>query len=433
MFNINIQIGTTNESESNEFLKCLWAEIAKEFGKCAWQYMPSKKLIKDRIFFGHMNIDNDPDNFPSKLVFAVSISYNERGTIKDIFFDALKETQIPHKNEVFERLEKAVNTAKQNVGNYSFFQYCTGIKSMYSISSYEGERFNINVDSKKCSKLSIIVESYDKNQASGIATKKINQLMDFLSVETNAPFWKTNELEEDASEQTGKEIYQEDEEFIDGLSYKDGHLVLSREGKNFVERLVNLKNEDDQAMSLFLKACHHFHTARKYHAQLENIYLANPKKDGDKVTYEIKRYEDLELAASMGGSHTEIATTLYLSALEVLTLYNFKPENCETCSQPKFKIKQRVKGFVTEHLNEFAAKLLGDYYDKRSFYLHRGSILTRDMPTGSSIPLLDKVDKTGCVDPVKVSLNNLREYTSYCMRKFYKEKLLDLKTEENDF
>lgn len=424
MVNINIHIGTTNEAESNEFLKCLWAEIAKEFGKCAWQYMPSKKLIKDRIFFGHMDIDNDPENFPSKLVFAVSISYKERGAIKDIFFDLLKENKLPNKKEVLQRIEKAVNSAKQNLGKYSYFQLDTGIKSMYSLSNYEGERFNIKVDSKKCSKLSIIVESYDKNQVSGIATKKINQLMDFISVETNAPFWKTDELDEEVSEESVKEIYQEDAEFIDGLSYKDGHLVLSREGKDFVEKLVNLKNKDNQAMNLFLKACHHFHTARKYHAQLENIYLANPRADGDIMTYEIKRHEDLELAANMGGSHTEIATTLYLSALEVLTLYNFKQENCETCSQPKFKIKQRVKEFVTEHLNEFVAKLLGDYYDKRSFYLHRGSMLTRDMPTESSIPLLDKDDKTGCVDPVKVSLNKLREYTSYCMRKFYKENLL---------
>ncbi|MDM5040955.1 hypothetical protein PV770_25935 [Bacillus sp. OR-18] len=422
MVNINIHIGTTNESESNEFLKCLWAEIAKEFGKCAWQYMPSKQLIKGRISFGHMDIDNDPNNFPSNLVFAVSVSYKERGTIKDIFFDA--DTKVPNKKEVFERLKKTVNSAKQNIGNYSFFQYSTGIKSMYSLSSYEGERFSIKIDSEKISKLTIRVESYDENQGSGIATKKINQLMDFLSVETNAPFWNTDELDEDVSEEIGKEIYQEDEEFIDGLSYKDGHLVLSREGKDFVEKLVNLENEDDQAMSLFLKACHHFHTARRYHAQLENIYLVNPRKDGDKMTYEIKRHEDLELAASMGDSHTEIATTLYLSALEVITLYNFKQENCETCSQPKFKIKQRVKEFITEHLNEFVAKQIGNYYDKRSFYLHRGSMLTRDMPTGSSIPLLDKNDKTGCVDPVKVSLNNLREFTSYCMRKFYKEKLL---------
>lgn len=424
MVNINIHIGTTNESESNEFLKCLWAEIAKEFGKCAWQYMPSKQLIKGRIFFGHMDIDNDLENFPSKLVFAVSISYKERGTIKDIFFDLLKENKLPNKKEVLQRIEKAVNSAKQNLGKYSFFQLGTGIKSMYSLSTYEGERFNIKVDSKKCSKLSIIVESYDKNQASGIATKKINQLMDFLSVETNAPFWNTDELNEDVSEEIGKEIYQEDEEFIDGLSYKDGHLVLSREGKDFVEKLVNLKNEDDQAMNLFLKACHHFHTARKYHVQLENVYLANPRADGDIMTYEIKRHEDLELAANMGDSHTEIATTLYLSALEVITLNDFQEEKCETCNQPKFNIKQRVKKFVTENLNEHVAKLLSDYYDKRSFYLHRGSMLTQDMPTNSSIPLLDKNDKTGCVDPVKVSLNNLREFTSYCLRKFYKEKLL---------
>jgi hypothetical protein len=286
VFNINIHIGTNSEAESNEFLKCLWAEIKKEFGKCAWHYQPSKQ--KGRIYFGDMDIDNDPKNRPSQLVFAVSVSYEERGTIKEIFFDFLKENQVPNKKEIFQRLEKATNSAKQNVGRYSFFQFNTGIKSIYSLSNYEGERFNIKGDSTKCSKLSIIVESYDNNQASGIVTKKVNQLMDFLSVETNAPFWNTK-LDEEVTEEIGREIYQEDEEFIDGLSNIDGRLVLSKEGKDFVEKLVNLNNEDNQAMSLFLKACNHFHTARKYHAQLENIYLANPKEDGDKMTYEIKR------------------------------------------------------------------------------------------------------------------------------------------------
>ncbi|AZV60313.1 hypothetical protein [Peribacillus frigoritolerans] len=141
------------------------------------------------------------------------------------------------------------------------------------------------------------------------------------------------------------------------------------------------------------------------------------------MTYEIKRHEDLELAASMGGSHEEIAITLYLSALEVITLYNFREKRCNVCGQPKFKIKQRVKEFVTKHLNENISRHLADYYDKRSFYLHRGSMLTNDMPTVSTIPLLDKNDKTGCVT-AGIPLINLREYTSYCLRKFYKEKLL---------
>ncbi|AZV60314.1 hypothetical protein [Peribacillus frigoritolerans] len=217
-----------------------------------------------------MDIHNEPDKFASDFVFGVSITYKERGTINNIFFDLEKVKKEPNE-EVFKRLKKAIDIAKENVGKYSLFKYTTGIKSMYSLSAYEGERFKINVDSNKSSKISILVESYDRNQGSGIATKEINQLMDFLSVETNAPFWNTGEISEDEVQEIGREIFQEDDTFIDGLSYINGHLVMSKEGKQIVEKIVNLKNEDDKASSLFLKASNHFHTARKYHAQFHNI------------------------------------------------------------------------------------------------------------------------------------------------------------------
>lgn len=421
---INITIGTTNQSDSNEFLKSLWAQLAEEFGKCAWQYMPTKKYIKDRIFFGHMDIDSAPNKMVSDLVFAVSITYAERGTIKDIFFDLVDKKSIPDQEEVFKRIEKSVSKAKGNVRNYTLFGSWMVLRSMSGLSSYKGERFSIETNLSKSAKVNILVESYDINQSIGIGTKKINQMMDFLSVETNAPFWFEQENSGSGFRDTDKEVYQEDPEFIDGLSSKDNFLIISKEGKKLLEKIVSLDTEENKSLSLFLKACHHFHTARRYNAQIENIYLSNPRQDGNKVVFEMKSHEDLELAANMGGSHTEIATTLYLSALEVVTLHEFQEERCETCGQPRFKIKQRVKEFVTEHLNEHIAKLLSDCYDKRSFYLHRGSSLTHDMPTHSLVPLLDKKDSSGCVTHDKVSLINLREYTSYCLRKFYKKNLL---------
>ncbi|PFH83596.1 hypothetical protein [Bacillus sp. AFS088145] len=414
---INFYIGTTNEADSNEFLKCLWSEIAKEFGKCSWIYIPSKQYKKNRIFFGFMSIGVGE--------FEVSITYKVRGSIENIYFEIKEDTKVTNLKEVNRRLKKTINSTRDNIGKYKFFQFTTSIKStLMPLAPYEGEKYYNRIDAtSNYSHISVIVEAYDGNQGEGIAHRKINQILDFLAVETNAPFWECDGFEEKL-ELAYSEIYQEDEGFIDGFSSENGFLVISREGKNFIQKIVNLCNEEDESIDLFIKACNHFHTARKFQAQIENVYFGNVQNDENGATVELKTHDDLKLAANLGGSHKEISTTLYLSALEVITLIGFEDDRCKSCGQPKFKIKQRVKEIVTKYINENIAKQMSDFYDERSFYLHKGKMLTNHIPTKNSIPLLDKNDSRGCIHPVGVPLTNIMELTSFCLRKFYKENLL---------
>ncbi|WHY84686.1 hypothetical protein QNH39_18805 [Neobacillus novalis] len=416
---MEINIGITSEQESNEFLRCLWAEMGKEFGKCGWNYAPNKKLIKNRIFFGFMDIGVSTD-------IAVSITYKERGTIKNIYFELPdKFDAIPKSMEFHHRIKAVVNNAKRNIGQYSSFQFAPIICLTLPLATYEGRYFKTEIVDDFYTRFRFEVKGYDRNQVGGNAVKKIIQVMEFLSVETNIPIWKEKYSENHGS-LLKTEIFQEDNDFIDGYSIVDKkYIVLSMEGKLMLDKILSPDERDDENLELFLKACHHFYTARMYDAGLSENYSDDLLVIDDKTDYPLQSL-DIELAISRrrGNSDTEIATTLYLSALEVLTLIDFKGENCSCCGQPKYQISKRVRSLVGHYLNDDVAKSLNDYYDKRSKYLHTGMKLTIDEPTTSIIPLLDMNEKSGCKIPIQVSLPNLREYVSYCMRKFYKENLI---------
>lgn len=416
--NINIHIGTKNIEDSNDFLRCLWAEMRKEFGRCGWNYAPNKKLIKDRIFFGFMDIGVGTD-------IAVSITYKERGTIKDTFFELPdKFDAIPKSMPLYHRLKAVVRNAKLNIGQHISFQFSPVFFTNKPLATYEGKYFKTEIVDNALTRFRFEIKGYDRNQVGGKAFKKLSQVMDFLSVETNAPFFK-NKYKEDDGRILETEIFQEDDDFIDGLSVVDNYIVISKEGKHLLDKILNPDAKDDENLDLFLKACHHFYTARKYESGLFSNYSDDLLVIDNEEDYPNESLDrELSLSLRRGDSTTEIATTLYMSALEVLTLINHTIDNCSSCGQPKYQISKRVRNLVSHYLNDHIAKRLHNYYDKRSKYLHAGIKLTTDEPTTSLIPLLDMNDDSGCKLPIQVSLSNLREYVSYCMRKFYKENLI---------
>lgn len=121
-----------------------------------------------------------------------------------------------------------------------------------------------------------------------------------------------------------------------------------------------------------------------------------------------------------GSNKLEIAATLYLSALEVVTLIGFKEDKCQSCSQPMYKINGRVRDIVKKYTPNYAKDFV-QYYDKRSKFLHKGLQINEKRYTVSSVPILDPDDPTGCKFPIQIPIINVREIVSFCMRKFYKD------------
>ncbi|MFC0235147.1 hypothetical protein [Fictibacillus phosphorivorans] len=394
---MEINVGTTNTEESNDFLRSLWAEMKKEFGVCGWYYMPYKK--DNSITFGNVHI--------GVCNLQVGITYKSKGTINNlIFLSEYGEGDIEKGSDLAKRLRKVVQVAKKNVGKLDTLYFRTALRSYYPLMSYKTDRFTIYPMIENMTEFSFGVKAYDKNQASGFVNQRVNQLMNFLSVETNAVFDKVNWVKDGIIEHPDTEIFQE-EDFIDNHSVIDNYLVISKEGKQFINNLTNTEQNLTPEIELFLKACSHFHSARK---QEEKMFDRRP---------------DGTVLVMRDGDETEIATTLYLSALEVVTLIGFKEDKCESCSQPKFSITRRVKELTSKYLTAHLAKDFLYYYDKRSRYLHTGMRLNTETPTSNQIPLLDPNEPNGCDFPTKVPLINIREYVSYCLRSFYRENLLD--------
>jgi hypothetical protein len=423
-----LDIGITDVKESNEFLRSLWAEMAREFGKCGWQYMPYKNKQTKTITFGFMDL--------GVSILMVGITYKNNGSIIKLFFGYTgtkyeyrgeEEEDLKKESELGQRLEKVVRKARRGMGKFKDFITTPTIQSLFPLSSYEGQNFKTEIVADSITKIYFPISAYDENQVEGKITHKTNQLMDFLSVETNVPFWVTSipEIENQETKIFADEAYQEPD-FIDGFSVKDGYLTISEEAKDFLSYIIR-NNEENEDLQIFLNACSHFHTARKYDAQIYDHqgYIDHPLDDGSGVNIEIyTKNQDLKTALDTGVSQTEIATTLYMSAIEVVTLIGFRSEKCNECKQEKYGITSRVRNIVDKYLNSPIARQLNDYYNKRSKYLHRGYTLTNNEPTNSSIPLLDVDGENGCKFPVQVSLINLREYTSYVLRAFYKEYFL---------
>ncbi|MFC5714379.1 hypothetical protein ACFPU1_16660 [Thalassorhabdus alkalitolerans] len=415
---MELNIGIIDSDQANEFLRSLWAEIATEFGSCGWSYMPYKDIQGKRIHFGVMAA--------GQHALAVSISYKDRGSIINLYFDypdTKKSLELD--SPLGQQLKRVVRKARRNMGNYQKYLVTEQIKSYFPLSFYETKFFKSGLLSEEVTEISFPVWAYDNNQCNGLAVQKLNQIMDFLAVETNVPFWKNPEKMKIHAKSTAvlkTEQYQDDD-FISEYSLQNDCLVISKKGKAFLDFMIN-NNDINEDLNKFLNACYHFHTARKYDAQIFDYkgYKHTLSEDESRLEVDIyTKNKDLETAFRLGNSHTEIASTLYMSALEVVTLIGFKEDKCDSCGQTKFSIMRRVKELASKYLNPVAADSLSDYYNKRSEYLHKGSILTNPTPSFSSVPLLDKDDNTGTNFPVKVMVDHLREDTSYILRNFYKE------------
>ena len=123
----------------------------------------------------------------------------------------------------------------------------------------------------------------------------------------------------------------------------------------------------------------------------------------------------------------------YLSAIETASFEEGNHETCACCGAVKYKIGARVKDFVTKYFNEKLGNVFKGLYNIRSKYLHTG-ILSTIGDFLNARPLLDTGTDLGLFDNSFVSVKangtvslasamNIKEWTTFCMRCFYHEKM----------
>jgi hypothetical protein len=419
-------VGIYDQEEANQFLRRLWAEFRKEFSKCAWQYIPHKIGEANLIILGMMDI-GIPEG-----VLQVEISYLKKGTIKTISFDFI--SQKPSNNRIRElnkKIKIIIETSKIKLNQTSKFFFKIGVISLFqALGYYKGEAFTTYFSNGNKFNLSIATLGYDELDAQTECKRKILGCLDLLSIETNSCFWIDN-LVSKAGEEVEEEVFVKDLEWIDDYPLICEALRLSEAGKKFIELIAQDKLNKDQ--ELFLSACNHFHTARKYDAQVSELLKHRSMEEVESGVYQItfeERDEQLSIAAKMGATHREIASVLYISALEVASSIGIEePKNCPECDQKVYSIRRRVVDMVEKYLNTHLAREFKRYYGKRSKYLHAGELIFNYSYIGTTIPQLDPSDSTGCRVHSGIPLLNLREYTSFCLRKVLQSLVADSNVE----
>lgn len=394
---MNYKIRIESLKESNEFLRCLWAIFEKEFGKCAWQFMPQKIGAERKVFFGFMDIG-------LKTVFEVSIIYHKKGCIEELILvpdSSIEEFEI---KKVHECIKQASNP---NTFKKSYFKVNATIKNYNRILRYEGQHFLIEPsENERCSTITFNVSAFNQSQAIEVIKQKLQVLINLLSVETKSIYTfrldeKNKHLELDMSEEiylSSPENITEEESFEYSIKNQKFNKI-SKEFKQYIDKFLDPHFIMTENNDLFFRACAHYHTAKKMY---ENSIYKNPI-----------------LTSLIGDNFEEISLTTYMSALEVLTLKDHNVSKCSECQQSIFSIKQRVKSVINKNYGEVLAKVFGEYYDNRSKYLHAGITFIGAPRSVVSIPTLSLDHSSGCNVNFAMNLDILDEVVSDILRKEY--------------
>jgi hypothetical protein len=435
-------LGLSDGTDSNNFLRSLWAEMRSRFGKCAWNYQPFKEGPSNTIFLGWADINQNQ-------AIPISLTYKQRSILNGVLFGEQFDPQIDATSILGQKLKDAVNVALKTRRSPKRFSLQTSVATLrFPVAPYVGDWFAIKPSRTSNFLITLTVKAYDQEDAKTEFLRAIPNVLDILAVETNHLFWlvSTHESrntnreafwprfwswlrlllnvpeEEKESICPPQNTFVADEGWIDDLPTQNGYLLISAAGRMLIDKVI-AKDELTDAEEIFTRACHHFHVAREQDALVsDRLFFAGTRmhKEGSAELF-IQKNPRLTMAAELSKRAEELATVLYMSAVEVASVLGTpKPDTCATCGQEQYRISARVVNYVKEHMpkggRDHMASIFKTHYNKRSKYLHAGIVLTNRAYTGTTIPILDSTSDSGMTQLSTVLVINLREWIGYMLR-----------------
>ncbi len=411
--------------ESNNFLRAFWAELRSKFGKCVWNYRPVKDGNSQAIFLGLADINQNQ-------MIPISLTYSKKTIVNGIHFGEYFGEPVDEKSELGQQLKDAVAQAYQRRNSPDTEILQVPVSSLYSsLAPYSGQWFEISPEQHPISLLRIKIKAFDNIDAEAEFLRTSSDLLDVLSVETNSLFWLSGQegIQDIASGMESEKgacpevnTFVSDEEWMDDIPHCNGYLLISSQAVQFFDRILS-QNELSVEEETFIRSCHHFHVAREQDALIyDRLVSSGEQKDEDRVTtLFFQQHPRLKSTSRLSRRAEEIATVLYMSAIEVASIIDSNPsERCTTCKQEKYKISARVVDYVKKYLKlkegHPLSKAFKSYYGKRSKYLHAGVVLSDHSYTGTIIPRLDPSSDSGVSQKTSVPVINLREWIGYMLR-----------------
>ncbi len=412
--------------ESNNFLRAFWAELRNRFGKCAWNYQPFKNGTSQIIFLGWADINQ-------KQAIPISLRYSQRTTVSEVHFGEQFGEPVDESSDLGQHLKAAVYKGYQRRNNPDTHILQVPFSSLYrALAPYSGEWFEISPHQHPISLLKLKIRAFDDIDAKAEFLRISSYLRDILSVETNSLFWHSSQEAMQnikSSKESEKSVcpdvntFVPNQEWIDNIPHHNDYLLISSQAFQFLDRIIS-KDELSLKEDAFIRSCHHFHVAREQDASIYDrlVYSGEQKnEDGSTITLRFQEHPRLTSVSMLSRRAEEIATMLYISAIEVASSIDFDySETCTTCNQKQYHISARVVDYVKKYFGleegDYFSKIFKSYYNKRSKYLHEGIFLRDHSYTGTTIPRLNPLSDSGVSQNTSVSLINLREQTAYMLR-----------------
>lgn len=161
---IDYPLGYDSNKESNDFLRCFWAALRKEFGKAAWNLLPLR--IENKIYLGHCDIGLGH-------ALDISLSYKIRGCLSAISIsvdDSVSDAQLQR------RLKGCINFARKNIDSLETFSLTLQLDSAICF-----EKSEANYLSLEDNRMVLNIYGYDLVDAKTQSSSMLKNICAWLS------------------------------------------------------------------------------------------------------------------------------------------------------------------------------------------------------------------------------------------------------------
>lgn len=336
---IDFSLGYDSNKESNDFLRCFWAALRKEFGKAAWNLLPLR--IENKIYLGHCDIGLEH-------VLDISLSYKIKGCLSAISIsvdDSISDVQLQR------RLKGCITHARKNIDKLEVFSFSLELDNAICFEKLNADYFSLDDN-----RLMLNVYGYDLVDAKTLSSSLLKNICAWLSFD---------QLKYISVERCAFQVYSDSvrRQFGRQRKYK---LKITANIQKYLDDFISKPYSYEDHLSDIDKAVFLFGQGLKY----------------DELS---------QMSISPLETYNEQSILCYMSALEVVTLKDIEPSKCECCGQLRYSIAKRVENLVYEVSQSKAMrKMIADFYKNRSQFVHLGTMLSENNYTGISIPLMNK-------------------------------------------
>ena len=361
---IDFSLGYSSNKESNDFLRCFWATLRKEFGKAAWNLLPLR--IETKIYLGHCDIGLEH-------VLDIYLSYKIKGCLSAISIsvdDSISDARLQR------RLKGCISYARKNIDKLEVFCLTLPLDSAICFKKSGANYFSIEDN-----RLMLNIHGYDLADAKTQSSSLLKNICAWLSFDQ----LKYISIEGCAFQVFSDKVYQK------LGSQRKYNLRISDSVQKYLDDFIGKPYFYEDNLSDIDKAVFLFGQGLKY----------------DELS---------QMTISPLEAYSEQSILCYMSALEVVTLKDIEPSKCECCGQLRYSIAKRVENLVYEvSQSKEMRKNIAGFYANRSKFVHLGTMLSENNYTGISIPLMNKGYGDGLIMQCNFRRADLADIVKECI------------------